>query len=135
MDRQLNIAAIIAELKDNGVNFVGCYYEGGGDSGAIEYYTFFNEEFNMRWDDNYALDYSENGNMDSTIDQKLKHSVETQLEDLFYNELNTIEDWWNNDGGYGSMLLNLETMEFKINNNVRYTDVEEYSHDGSVELE
>ena len=50
-------------------------------------------------------------------------------------ELNTIEDWWNNDGGYGSMLLNLETMEFKINNNVRYTDVEEYSHDGSVELE
>lgn len=134
MDKELNMAAIVAELKDNGVEFVACYYEGGGDSGAIEQYCFFNEEFNMRWDDNYELDYSENGNMDKHIDEKLKGKVESQLEDLFYRELNNIEDWWNNEGGHGTMVLNLGTMEFKISNNVRYTHTEEYNHEGIVEL-
>jgi len=135
MDKELNMAAVITELKDNGVEFVGCYYEGGGDSGAIEHYCFFNEEFNMRWDDNNGVDYSEEGNMDSTVDEKLRLNVETKLEDLFYRQLNNIEDWWNNDGGSGSMVLNLATMEFKISNYVRYTSTEEYFHDGTVELE
>ena len=89
----------------------------------------------MRWDASYEIDYSENGNMDEQLSEKLRRDVETKLEDLFYRELNTIEDWWNNDGGYGSMILNLQTMEFKINNNVRYTSTEGYAHDGFVELD
>ena len=135
MDKELKMAAVIAELRDNGVEFVGCYYEGGGDSGAIDQYYFFDEEFSMRWDDDFGLDYSDNGNMDTQLSEKLRRNVETKLEDLFYRELNTIEDWWNNDGGYGSMVLNLQTMEFKISNNVRYTNTEEYIHDGSVEID
>ena len=135
MDKELKMAAVIAELRDNGVEFVGCYYEGGGDSGAIDQYYFFDEEFSMKWDDDFKLDYSDNGNMDTKLSEKLRLNVETKLEDLFYRELNTIEDWWNNDGGYGSMVLNLQTMEFKIDNNVRYTNTEVYIHDGSVEID
>ena len=135
MDKELKMAAVIAELRDNGVEFVGCYYEGGGDSGAIDQYYFFDEEFSMKWDDDFKLDYSDNGNMDTKLSEKLRLNVETKLEDLFYRELNTIEDWWNNDGGYGSMVLNLQTMEFKIDNNLRYTNTEVYIHDGSVEID
>jgi hypothetical protein len=46
--------------------------------------------------------------------------------------LDDIEDWYNNDGGYGTVTINLNDFTYSIENNVRITDVETYNHEGEL---
>ena len=46
--------------------------------------------------------------------------------------LEGIEDWWNNEGGYGTLLVDLEEGSYEIEVNIRITDTEYYSHSGKV---
>lgn len=105
---------IIEKLKDKGVNNITIEYSGGGDSGDIENISFCDFEGN---------------NVDIPTDDDYS-AIENFA---YYNYLNNIEDWWNNDGGYGEMTINLETLEYTINHNVRYTQYDEYEHNGSIE--
>jgi hypothetical protein len=45
-----------------------------------------------------------------------------------------MEDWWNNDGGYGIMVIRLKDLKYKINNNINILNVEEYNHNGEIDL-
>jgi hypothetical protein len=46
--------------------------------------------------------------------------------------LNEIEDWWNNEGGYGTLCIMVPSGKYIINNHIRITDTEDYFHDGDL---
>lgn len=101
----------IYKLKDQGVTFIRIEYSGGGDDGAIDDITYLDNDENIVSVDN--------------IDNNA-------IEELAYTKLNDIEDWWNNEGGMGTMTINLNDLSYDIHNEIRYTEYETYNHCGSL---
>jgi hypothetical protein len=108
-------------LKDKGVKYVKVEYSGGGDSGDIDaiYYNLENpdEDLNTR----HTLG--------------INMEVHELIKNYSYYLTQDIEDWYNNDGGYGIIVIDVESANYTIENNVRYTDVETYDHEGDVEFD
>ncbi len=52
-----------------------------------------------------------------------------------YKQLNNIEDWWNNDGGYGCLVIEIPSMKFKNMNIIEYRESETFNHEGTFETE
>ena len=63
--------------------------------------------------------------LDSGLESDIAHFVEEQL-------LNDIEDWWNNDGGYGTVCILVPSGKYKIVNDIRVTEVETFYHEGTL---
>jgi len=129
------------KLSNENIRFINIYYEGGGDDGAIENITAFTLEDTlqiMNWEtlpENYLseLDFpawSTNGVADY-ISIDLNDTDRKLIEDIAYNYLNNIEDWYNNDGGYGFITVDIKTDDYYIDNNVYYTQEQSYKHTGS----
>ena len=129
IDNDIRHTKVILKLKDEGIKYLSVYYCGGGDSGAIEEYYFYDNTYDQYFED-AALDAQYNKDVNL-----LDSDVHTDsIDDLLYPMLNNIEDWWNNDGGYGYMTVNLDTMEYKIENNTHYTQTDHHSHEGKLEF-
>jgi hypothetical protein len=98
----LKTATLFAALKDAGVTNVEIRYDGGGDSGQVE-----------------DVEY-EGTNLDHT---SLSDKFEGDLQDLATHilEQHYDYDWYNNDGGYGDIRIDLEgdTPEISIDGYVR----------------
>jgi len=111
----------LIHLKDKGVKYVKVEYSGGGDSGDIDavYYNLENPE-----------EYS---NSPDTLG--INPEVHELIKDYSYYLTQDIEDWYNNDGGYGTIIIDVESANYTIENNVRYTDVETYGHEGDIEFD
>ena len=63
----------------------------------------------------------------------LDSSVYSLIEDFAQEKiLNDIEDWWNNEGGFGELCICIPSGKYIINSNVRISDYEEYFHEGSL---
>jgi len=131
---ELEVTSLLLKLADLGVTGIKVEYEGSGDSGAIENIVYTtnkldsDEETNL--DNVHGLDAwsSEHPNL-KTLDADL----ESALEQFAYNKLmNDIDDWYNNEGGYGSIAILVPSGRYHIYNNIRYTNVETYEHDGSM---
>jgi len=101
----LKTATLFAALKDAGVTNVEIRYDGGGDSGQVE-----------------DVEY-EGTNLDHT---SLSDKFEGDLQDLATHilEQHYDYDWYNNDGGYGVIRIDLEedTPEISIDGYVRTTE-------------
>ena len=98
----LKTMTLFAALKDAGVTSVNIRYDGGGDSGQVE-----------------DVEFDGNG-----IDEKdLNDKFEGELQDLGTHllEAHYSYDWYNNDGGYGDIRIDLEgdTPEISIDGYVR----------------
>lgn len=122
---------ILLKLKDYGVKYVWCYYSGGGDSGAIDEYSFFGEDADIEFNiDDRCFKIDDQS-------QYLKLDNESELwnlvSDKFYSVLNNVEDWYNNDGGYGEVLLSVDTGEYIIDNNCYTSSSEQFMHVGKFE--
>jgi hypothetical protein len=123
------MTGLLLKLADLGVTGIKIFYSGGGDSGDIDdvLYTTTKE---AGFDDIMNL---------STYGEGLLHLADLDgylRDDLidFANEkiLNDLEDWWNNDGGYGVMLIKIPSGQYEINNTIYVTDTEEFAHDGDL---
>jgi hypothetical protein len=101
-------------LKDRGVKQIRITYEGSGDSGAIDNVLYYDKE-----DDEY---YSSQLN--------INESQHDDIQNLAYPMLDGLEDWYNNEGGYGTITIDLDEFIYNIQNNIRITEVEMYSHNG-----
>ena len=101
----LRTMTLFAALKDVGVTNVNIRYDGGGDSGQVE-----------------DVEY-EGTNLDHT---SLNDKFEGDLQDLATHilEQHYNWDWYNNDGGYGDIRIDLEgdTPEISIDGYVRTTE-------------
>lgn len=124
---------IINALLDANVNYVGITYSGGGDSGAIdEKYLFRTLPEDIIQSGEIEYDFTDREDIEVIDDKEIEPQILIRVEDLFFPHLNNIEDWWNNEGGYGSAVLDLNRMMLQINNNTYYTET--HKHDHSIEL-
>lgn len=120
---------LLLKLADLDITGIKVKYEGSGDSGAIEQiaYTYnscetpgdVGNEIDV-WDYDYDLE-----KLDSVLYHEIYHFAENKI-------LDDIEDWWNNDGGFGELCICIPSGKYIINNNVRITDHEEFYHEGNL---
>jgi hypothetical protein len=119
---------VLIQLADQGVTGIKVHYDGGGDSGAIESIVYTDKEDAEFSDIDYVSAWNEDQNL-----AKLNSSVYSTIENFAHETLlDNIEDWWNNEGGYGDLLIKVPSGEYLINNNVRILEIEEYIHEGNL---
>jgi hypothetical protein len=123
------ITGLLLQLADLGVTGIKIIYSGGGDSGAIDEIIYTTEKV-TNFEDLDDLDpYSENVlNL-----RDLSTSLYSHLEDFATSKLlDEIEDWWNNEGGHGTVLIAIPSGNYKINNNIYISNTEEFIHNGNL---
>jgi hypothetical protein len=117
-----------------GITGIKVTYEGSGDSGAIENIVYTAEKLRESEEDAFedlndidvwGKDVWELRDLDSGLHSDIENFVEDKL-------LQDIEDWWNNDGGYGTVCILIPSGKYNIVNDVRITQVETYYHEGSL---
>ena len=123
------MTGLLLQLADLGVTGIKIFYSGGGDSGDIDdivYTTTKEATFNNIMN---LTSYGENLLNLQTLDDELSDKIKD-----FANEkiLNDLEDWWNNDGGYGAMLIKIPSGQYEISNIIYVTDTEEFEHNGDL---
>lgn len=93
---ELDKLAFIAKLKDNGISIIRIEFSGSGDSGSID-----STEVLDKNEDNIDLENSD-----------LLERIEDYGYDILSNQYNY--DWYNNDGGRGTLIINIDTLEWNI---------------------
>ena len=123
------MTGLLLQLADLGVTGIKIIYSGGGDSGAIDEIIYTTEKV-TNFEDLEILDqYSE----DILNLRDLSTSFYSNIEDFATSKLlDNIEDWWNNEGGYGTVLIAIPSGNYKINNNIYISNTEEYTHNGNL---
>ena len=105
---------VILELKDLGVDKVKVNYSGSGDSGDIDDVTYYNKAGEV-----------------VEIEGEYE-KVNGKLQDYALTLLNDIEDWWNNDGGWGVLNMFISQNTYSIENHIYITETEDYHHEGDL---
>jgi len=125
---ELELTSLLFQLADLGVTGVKVKYDGGGDSGAIEWIGYTTKPCETPEDvDNNMEDWENEWTL-----AKISSDAYTAIESFAYDILNDVEDWWNNEGGWGDLCICVPSGKYIINNNIRITDSENYFHDGSL---
>jgi hypothetical protein len=131
---EINMTGLLIQLADRGVTGIKVQYEGGGDSGAIENVVYTTEKMSEDEEDAFSdindiyvwgQDVMHLRDLDSGFASDIEHFVEEKL-------LTNIEDWWNNEGGSGSVCILIPSGKYKIINDIRITEIETYYHGGSL---
>ncbi len=124
------MTGLLLQLADLGITGIRIYYEGGGDDGSIESITYTTgraadytdeEMFEIVKD----VDYLNSENDLSVLNNELSRKLE---EFAHCTILDNIEDWWNNDGGYGTLCILIPSGKYVIENNVRYSEFHNFIH-------
>lgn len=90
---------ILASYHLQGYNELIIRYDGAGDSGSIDEIELIgNNSRNLKGDESNIIEEAFNA---------------------FFMDLTS--DWYNNDGGYGEVSINLENGQFEIETNIRST--------------
>jgi len=126
---ELEMTGLLIKLADHGVTGIKIHYDGSGDSGAIEEICYTTDpcaspsdvDDNVEiWGSSYSL-----SNLDETAYKAIENfAYEKLLED--------IEDWYNNEGGFGDISICVPSGKYMIDNHVRYYQTEDYQHEGSL---
>ena len=124
---------LFAQLKLLNVNSFEIEFDGSGDDGQIDeiyFYNANNETINIP-SDTISWVYSEYGD---TKPHEQQVTLQKAVEDLGYQMLNESgHDWYNNDGGYGTITVTIDDGTGKPSVNmdikIRYTDTDEYNYD------
>jgi hypothetical protein len=116
----------LIQLADLGITGIRINYEGGGDSGCIEdiYYTdkegvSIVEVQNLPWSSKNL----------KALNNELAINIENFATDKI---LDDIEDWWNNEGGSGTLAILVPSGEYIVENNIRRIDYDEFVHEGNL---
>jgi hypothetical protein len=126
---ELELTSFLFQLADHGVTGIKVKYDGGGDSGAIEWIGYTTKPCN-EFDDiaNNIDDWADDQKL-STLDSGAYSLIEEFAQETI---LDDIEDWWNNEGGWGELLILVPSGKYHVINNVRITDHETYEHEGDL---
>jgi hypothetical protein len=128
------MTSLLIQLADLGVTGIKIKYEGSGDSGCIEDVLYTTDE--LPKDEVEAFDaVNELEPWDPGIKHlDLLHSGLCSDIQNFAEEkiLNDVEDWWNNEGGYGEMCILVPSGKYLVQNNIRITHTEDYYHRGNL---
>ena len=125
---ELELTSLLFKLADLGVTGIKVKYDGGGDSGAIEWIGYTTEPCETPEDVDDRVNDWEN----DWLLAKISPDAYTAIESFADTILNDIEDWWNNEGGWGDLCICVPSGKYIINNHIRITESEDYFHDGSL---
>jgi hypothetical protein len=126
---ETELTAVLIRLADAGVTGVKIIYDGAGDSGSIESVVYTAEPCETPEDIDDTVDgYHYESNL-ANIDMNAADALSNFADSVLLNE---IEDWWNNEGGYGTLCIMVPSGKYIINNHIRITDTEDYFHDGDL---
>ena len=124
---ELKMQTLLVGLTDLGITALNVYYAGGGDSGAIERIVY-SKDPDMTWEDIHDIDV-----WGDTQLEKLSTSIYSDLEDFAQEVvLDNIEDWWNDEGGFGYLCIKIPSGEYKIFNCIYVRHTEDYEHEGDL---
>jgi hypothetical protein len=123
------MTGLLFKLADLGITGVKVKYDGGGDSGAIEWIGYTTEKCDTPEDVNDNINDWENDSNLAQLDSEAYFLIENFVDDTI---LNDIEDWWNNEGGFGDLCICVPSGKYIINNHIRITETEDYFHDGDL---
>ncbi len=114
MSEKIDYSSMLISLADQGVRTVKIEYDGSGDSGEITDICF--EDFK--------------GN---DIDGKSLIEERKMIESLCENQLlDEVGDWYNNEGGFGSITIQIPSGEYSIDSHIRVTETIDESYSGNV---
>jgi len=126
---EVELTSLLFKLADLGVTGIKVKYDGGGDSGAIEWIGFTKEKCDTPEDVNDNIDDWETESALTNLGGDLYYQIESFADEKL---LNDIEDWWNNEGGFGNLCICVPSGKYIINNHVRVTETEDFFHDGDL---
>ena len=125
---EMEITGLLVKLANYGITGIKIHYDGSGDSGAIEEIAYTTEPCENAYDVEANTDfYGPDSNLNNLEDGL--HSI---LEAYAYDMLEGIEDWYNNEGGFGDLSIHIPSGNYYISNNIRVYDTEEYAHEGNL---
>jgi hypothetical protein len=123
------MTGLLFKLADLGITGIKVHYDGGGDSGSIEQIAYTKIKCDTPEDVNDNVDVWE---YDANL-AELDSSAYSLIEDFAHETiLDDIEDWWNNEGGFGDLCICVPSGKYIVNNHVRITETEDYTHEGSL---
>ena len=123
------MTGLLFKLADLGITGIKVTYDGGGDSGAIERIGYTKVKCDTPEDIDDEVDVWDN---DTNL-AELDSSAYTLIEDFAESKLlNDIEDWWNNEGGFGNLCICVPSGKYIINNSIRIEVTEDYKHEGEL---
>lgn len=129
------MTSLLIKLADLGVTGIKVQYEGGGDSDGIENVVYTTETLpkedpEAAFDEINDLDiWGSNGSRLVDLDGEITSDIEMFVENKL---ISNIEDWWTNEGGYGSVCIIVPSGKYKIFNDIRITQIESYIHEGEL---
>ena len=123
------MTGLLLKLADLGVTGIKIFYSGGGDSGDIDDIIYTTTKEASFDDINTLSSYGENSLYLTNLDHDLKDEI---TEFATSKLLDEIEDWWNNDGGHGNLLIKIPSGQYEINNTIYITDTEDFHHVGDL---
>jgi len=136
MSDELTLTKIMLQLSEFNITGMQIVYEGAGDSGSIENILFTKKplehpaDISENIDDSWSSEYNL---ISYGFDPEKVKDLESDIEDIITTILlDKVEDWWNNDGGYGVLNMLVPSGWYEIQNSVRYTEVNTYGHDGNI---
>jgi len=125
---EVELTSLLFKLADLGITGVKVKYDGGGDSGAIEWIGITKESCETPEDVcDRVNDWETESNL-ANVDGGLYNQIESFADEI----LSDIEDWWNNEGGWGDLCICIPSGKYVINNHVRITETEDFFHDGDL---
>ena len=127
--KELELTSLLFKLADLGITGIKVHYDGGGDSGAIEQIGYTTEKCDTPRDVDDEIDVWDNDMSLAALDSGLYSLVEEFSE---HKILNDIENWWDNEGGFGDLCICVPSGKYIINNSVRITENEDFFHNGSL---
>jgi hypothetical protein len=128
------MTSLLIQLADLGVTGIQIYYEGSGDSGCIDQVLYTTDKLSENLED--AFDkirclntWDEGAKYLRNLDSGLSSDIESFSEEKI---LYDVEDWWNNEGGYGTMCILVPSGKYDVDNNIRITEIETFEHVGNL---
>ena len=120
MIEESKLIGSLLKLADLGITAIRISYSGGGDDGSIDEVLATRDNADD-FEDVYSLDFFEE------IDSENRTMIADWCVDKLLNE---IEDWWNDNGGYGHLYIKIPSGEYMIENNINH--IETYNHSGKI---
>ena len=124
---EIEMTSLLFKLADLGITGIKVQYDGGGDNGAIDWIGYTNEPCASPEDVFDNIDAWENGT--ELEDKELYDLIEDFAQSKILDE---IEDWWNDEGGFGNLCILVPSGDYSINNHIRITETVDYHHEGNL---
>ena len=122
-DKALTWAVVAMLIKDKGYRYLGAYFDGSGDSGNIAEIVASNNLGELEDNDVWNIINGEN-----LTHLDLSDDLQTFISDEFHTISSSQDDWWNDDGGFGKCIIDLNNNSYDLDIEVRITDHVNYQY-------